>query len=202
MRTLYFQTDTTGRYLFREPVTHEEQPHLMRLAWVIAEDDRIVHEWCRLVQPRNGWIIDDDAVTAHGITPEAAQAEGAPLDYVMSRFIAALDGVGRACAYNSDFHVKVLQRSAYECGLNWQHLFNEHTVACAMRRATDIVKKPRMAPGGGYSWAKLAEAYGFFTDKDLPPLDMDATERGCALARCVYAIDQGILATQREVPHE
>jgi DNA polymerase III subunit alpha len=200
--TMYVQTDTTGAFLFRETVTHVDQPHLVRLAWVIADDAEITSAWCRLVKPRNDWTYEDDAVVANGITPEHALAHGMPLEYVMARFVGVLDGVERIVAFNADFHTKVLQRSVFECGLHWRPLFQNKTVACAMRRATDIVKKPRMAPGGGYSWPKLWEAYEYFTGEELPPLDLDPVERGLTLARCIYAIDRGIIDYNAGVSHE
>jgi hypothetical protein len=194
VRTLYCAVDTTGRFLFREPIIYTEQPHLARLAWVVADDDQVTSEWCKLIKPQNHWIYEDDAIVAHGITPERAYAEGIPLEQAMARFIGALDDVDRFCSFNVDFGRKVLERSAFECRLGWQHLFNGKTMACAMRRATDIVRIPRMAPGGGWNWPKLAAAYEFFSDgEELPSLEMNPIERGIALARCVCVIDRGII---------
>jgi len=202
MKTIYPHVETTGRYLFRETPEHPGQPHLARLAWVIADGDKIVSEWCNLIFPAPGYVYEPDAVAGHGITFDAAMKRGIPIASAMTQFVAALETVDRVCAFNMDFVEKVLDRSAFECGLNWDALFAQHTMACAMRRATDIVQKPRQAPGGGYSWPKFGEAYWFFANMELPPMDMDPVERGKALARCVYEIDQGILYTQRTTPHE
>jgi hypothetical protein len=203
VRTLYCAVDTTGRFLFREPIIYTEQPHLARLAWVVADDDKITSEWCKLIRPQNHWIYEDDAIVAHGIHPERAYAEGVPLEQAMARFVGWLEDVDRFCSFNVDFGRKVLERSALDCRMGWQHLFNGKTMACAMRRATDIVRKPRMEPGGGYLWPKFAEAYTFFSNgEELPPMDLDPIERGLALARCVYVIDRGIIDTQRGTPHE
>jgi hypothetical protein len=202
MKTITVQTDTTGAWNWRGTIIDREQPHLMRLAWIIDDDGDITQQWCRLIKPRPDWQIDADAIVANGILPEVALGRGVPMTHAMSEFVGALDGVHRVVAFNVEFHGKILQHAAFECGLNAQHLFNEHTLACAMRRATDIVCKPRMAPGGGYSWPKLWEAYEYFTGEELPPLDLDPVERGTTLARCVYQIDQGILAHQKGVSHE
>lgn len=201
-RTMSLQTDTTGAWNWRGSIADADQPHMVRLAWVIDEDGEIVQEWCKLIRPKTHWEFEPDAMIANGISREIAETIGVPLNYVMAGFVADLDTVDRVVAFNADFHTKVLQRSAIEVGLNGAHLFNEHPVACAMRRATDIVQKPRMQPGGGYSWPKLVEAYAFFGGDDLPSLDMDPIERGIAMARCVHVIDQGILDSQRSVSHE
>jgi hypothetical protein len=169
---------------------------------VIANEDEIIGEWCHLIRPLNNWIWDDDAVVFHGITPELAQAKGVPQAQAVGRLIGWMDDLDRVCGFNWDFVGKVLQHSAFECGLGWQHLFDGKTAACAMRRATDIVQKPRMEPGGGYSWPKFSEAYWFFAGEELPDIDMDPIDRGIALAKAVYAIDRGIIDTQKGVNHE
>lgn len=202
-KTLYVQTDTTGRYLFRQQPDDPNQPHLIRLAMLVANDDRLVSRWCGVVRPTTAdWRLEPDATIAHGVTPEYAQQHGLPLSYVVGRFMAALESVDRVCAFNADFHQKVLQRSAYECHIDWQTLFSDKQIACAMRNATDIVRKPRVAPGGGYSWPKLWEAYEFFTGEELPPVDIDPVERGATLVEAVYKIDEGIRSHQRSVAHE
>lgn len=203
-RTLFIHLETTGRYLFREPVTEPNQPHLARLALISAtDDDRPARTWCRLIKPEPGWRYEPGAITAHGITPEAAQRTGVALKSVMTAFVGELETVDRVVAFNSDFSRKVLERSAHECGLNWEYLFSETPVLCAMRLATDIVQIPRMEPGGGYNWPKFREAYCFFSgEDDLPPLDLSPERRGIALAECVQTIWQGIEMFNSGVSHE
>jgi hypothetical protein len=203
MKTLYAQTDTTGRFNFREPITYTEQPNMVRLACVIAEDAEIIGSWCVLIRPNNTWVVEDDAVVAHGVTLEDGLERGVPVEQAMARFVGWLDDVGRVCAFNVDFHRKVLERAAFQSRLGWAHLFDGKTMACAMRRATDIVRIPRMAPGGGLSWPKLRDAYEFFSDgEELPSPDLDPIERGIALARCVYLIDRGIIEYNAGVSHQ
>jgi hypothetical protein len=203
MKTLYLSVDTSGKFLFREPVGDPEQPHLVRLAWVVADDDQIIDEKSCLIAPRPDWDYEDDAVVAHGVLRETAVKAGVPLERAMAMLISRLDDVERVVGFNVDFVVKVLQRSALECGHDGTRLFDGKRVECAMRRATDIVRVPRMAPGGGWSWPKLKTAYEFFAlGEELPPLDTDPIIRGILLARCVYTIDRGIIEHLRSTPHE
>src|SRR5215472_1285737 len=136
---------------------------------------------CQPHMLRLGWVeTDNDQITGSGcwiVKPRP--------DWVLEP--------DTVVGFNFDHQQKVLQRSAAECGLAWQHLFNSHRPYCAMRNATDIVRKERMAPGGGFAWPKFGEAYWFFANEELPSLDMDPKERGIALARAVWAIYQGIL---------
>lgn len=200
MKTLYFQTDTTDRYQFRQPIEDDSQPHLVRLAWIVADDSfRALRSWSRLITPRPDWEYADDAVVGHGVTREAAEATGQRLESAMATFVAELERVDRVCAFNADFHRKVAEHAAFESGRDWVDMFANTPVSCAMRESTDIVRKPRMAPGGGYSWPKLKEAFEFFHGDDLPPLDMAPEQRGLALATCVLLIDRGIHDYQRQL---
>lgn len=157
--------------------------------------------WCRLIKPRPDWEYEPDAIVGHGITPEAAAESGIDLKLAMAHLVSALQRVDQMCAFNADFAKKVLERSAYECGLNHEILFAETPHFCAMRQSTDIVRIPRMAPGGGWVWPKFRSAFEFFHGDDLPPIDLDPEERGIALATCVRLIYQGIM-DYRGVHHD
>jgi len=193
MRTLVVDTALTGRYNYRELPDDPCQPHMLRLGWVETDNDQITGSGCWIVKPRPDWVLEPDAIVAHGIVPDYAEQHGDDLKVVMARFVSLLENADTVVGFNFDHQQKVLQRSAAECGLAWQHLFNSHRPYCAMRNATDIVRKERMAPGGGFAWPKFGEAYWFFANEELPSLDMDPKERGIALARAVWAIYQGIL---------
>lgn len=198
MRTLYFQTDTSDRYNFREPIVYNGQPHLVRLAWVTADEDfRPLRSWSRLIMPRAGWSFAPDAVVGHGVTPEAAMQRGVRLELAMATFRSALKEADQVAAFNYDFHRKVMEHAAYEVGGDWEYLFTDTPGICCMRESTDLVRKPRMAPGGGFSWPKLKESFAFFHGDDLPSMDMDPEERGLALATCVMLIHRGICDYQR-----
>jgi hypothetical protein len=66
---------------------------------------------------------------------------------------------------------------------------------CAMRKAANHVNKPRMAPGGGVLWPKLAEAYEHFTKQQMP-CSTHPVESGMINARAVHTVWDGILAAQ------
>lgn len=207
MKTLYCVADTTGRFNFRVPATDPAQPHLARLAWVEGTDGSgTMRPWCRLIRPDPDWTYEPDAIIANGIHPDVAADNGVELKHAMTAFVGELERVERVVAFNADFFRKVMERSADECGMQAEYLFSETPLLCAMRQATDIVRIPRMAPGGGFQWPKLKDAYTFFSgDDQLPSLDMDPEERGIALAVCVAMIWRGITDYQKAstgVPHD
>jgi len=205
-KTLYFQSDTSGKLLFHAPLESADQPHMLRLAWVVTDGADEYRQWGALIQPKNDWRFEPDAIVANGIDPEVARQRGHSLSFVMGRFLVALSTVERACAFNADFHRRVVMRSLFEMGnQDWANVFDGVELACAMREATDVVRKPSMKPGStstDYAWPKMWEAYDFFVGEDLPSLDLDPIERGVALARCVAQIDRGIQRSLRSMAHE
>jgi hypothetical protein len=201
MITMYICVDTTGRWNFRLSTVDPAQPHLARLAWIEIDSEHPTPYgwWCQLIQPRSDWGYEPDAIVAHGITPETATERGISLKRAMLSLVASLQRAQAVVMFNADFGAKVLERSAAECGVTLPDL----DVVCVMRSATDVVRKPRMAPGGGYAWPKLREAYQYFEpQRDLPSLDMDPILRGVGLCRCVRRIHQGIQEYERAISHE
>lgn len=191
--TLYVDTATTGRYHYREPDDAAIQPHLCRLSAVLVEDGDELLGYCNLIQPQPGWTSEVDAIVAHGIHPSDAAERGVPIGDAIDSFRRMKEAAGLLVAFNYDHHSRVLTRAGFDCGIELMlPLTQQDGVFCAMREATDVVRKPRYAPGGGYAWPKLAEAYAFFAGGDLV-LPLDSVDRGLMLARAVRTIHEGIL---------
>lgn len=190
--TLYVETATCGRWLYKSGNTTDAQPHLARLAFTLVRDGREELAWCRLIKPRNGWTYEADAVTNNGITRDAAEAEGIPIEAAMEHFSDAVEEAAEMVAFNMDFHARVIERSCKDARVAppvaWP------TQQCAMRACVDVVKLPRTDPGGGYRWPKHNQAHEFFTGAPLPSVFSDPVQRGFALVRGVRAIWEG---TQR-----
>jgi hypothetical protein len=194
MRRLYLQTDSTG--MFRHDLSQfdNRQPHLVRLAWGITEDGKPVkgNGGCLLIKPQPGWEYEEGAIAAHGVTRERAMEDGVPLKDAILRFLKALTGVDEIVAFNQDFHRKILRRAAQEADLDLDKMFDACRWVCAMRSATDIVRIPRMAPGGGWSFPKLGVAYQHFAGRPMRQPD-DPVARGIYMVHAVYVIHRGIL---------
>lgn len=190
--TLYIDTAVGGQWQYRAPNTDASQPHLIRLALLLVDDHDQSNEvaFCRLVCPEPTWEVTPRASEMNGIPRERAADDGFPLAEVMAYFERCAANANRIVAYNIDFHWRVLERSSAESGID---LPASAERVCAMRECTNVVKKPRNQPGGGFAWPKQAEAYQFFTGLELPPLNIDPVERGLALVRGVRAIHEGTL---------
>lgn len=60
---IFYDTETTGLPLWREPSEHPDQPHIVEIASMNA-----------LIRP-DGWTISPEAAAIHGISQERALAE-------------------------------------------------------------------------------------------------------------------------------
>ncbi len=67
---LFFDTETTGLPLFKEPATHPGQPDVIQLAAVLSTEDEIVDTLKYLINPSDinpGWKMNPFAEAAHCI---------------------------------------------------------------------------------------------------------------------------------------
>ena len=115
---------------------------------------------------------------------------------VVREFVAALAGADSVACFNADFHQRMMERAAIVSGV---HLEWPRRPTCLMREATPIVRKPRMAPGGGYSYPKLGEAYTYFTHREfITDYGADPVARGRYIVGCLQQIHQGILEARSD----
>jgi hypothetical protein len=190
--TLYFETATSARWRYREPDTDKAQPRMTRLSYLLAEDfGEELDSYSALVKPDADWPpFEETAIVSTGIDRKFCEAVGTPLHEIMARFEGALLHANVACAYNTEFHWRVV-RSSYGLLHDGMPMLKPAEVSdmCAMRYCTDVVRKPRMQPGGGYAWPTQREAYAYFAGSELPPAsDHDPIERGMILVRATRLI--------------
>lgn len=203
MRTLYVATDTTDKWNFGlHNDTHPSQPHMIRLAWLYdAGDGAEPHEpEAYVIKPGPDWTISPEAYSkAHGINLQTAKSVGSELLDVLERFELTLVDTDQIVGFPIDFQLKVLKRTYAEAGATWAH---ERKMFDAMRECKDIVRKQRMAPGGGNSpFVGFAEAYKFFTGQswDNPAL-ATAIGGGKLKVEALRLIHRGILAARGQRP--
>jgi len=190
---LIVAAETTGKWNFHEhDDTHPSQPHLVRLAAILEDDEaNVIDEMCDVVWPDLTWTFEEGAVRAHGIDRIAALAPGKGLVDVMQRAADMTTyGPTTIIGFGVDFQIKVLKRACAEAGITWTDL---PKFDCMME-ARDIVKQPRMASGGGYMQPSFPNAYRCIARVQLPDLlAMDPVAAGAAKVAAVRTIYHGIL---------
>ncbi|MAY41712.1 MULTISPECIES: 3'-5' exonuclease [unclassified Neptuniibacter] len=157
---LFYDTETTGLPVWKEPSDSEAQPHLVQLGAVLAnaETKEVISTLDVIIKPE-GWEIPEEVSAIHGITTEHAQAVGVP-EHLAFEMLIAMAGDAERVAYNKTFDQRIIRIAAKrysteEVQEKWAVKDDHH---CSMRMAQSII--------GGKN-PKLIDAYQHFTGKDL-----------------------------------
>lgn len=173
MLGLFYDTETTGLPLFKEPSEHPGQPHIVQLAACLVdlETRELLNSLDVIIRP-DGWVIPDDVAKIHGITTERAIDEGVPEATAIAAFMDMWAGCLRI-AHNEQFDARILRIALMRfeseaVADNWKAGQSE----CTAKLATPIVKCPpteKMIKAGfnKYKTASLGEAYRHFMGSDF-----------------------------------
>lgn len=190
---LFYDTETTGLPLFKEPSEHPSQPHIVQIGACLADlDTRRVHSSLDVIIRPDGWTIPDDVAAIHGITTEMAMAVGVPAVEAIGLFIALWSRASCRIAHNETFdarlvrialmrHFTPVDEGAPVLADHWK----TGAAKCTQRIATPIMKlppTPKMVAARmpGPKSANLREAYQHFMGKPLEDAHSAmADARGC-----------------------
>lgn len=170
---LYFDTETTGFPKRHLPLDHPEQPKLVQLAAILAEDDGAERaSVCAIIRP-NGWAIPAAASEIHGIDEALAVRSGIALISALHVFLDLAGHADRVVAHNVGFDVEVMQIAMESVG--WPSAataFGAKPRACTMSLATAVVNLPPTAKmvAAGFNRPKppkLEECVRHFFDEAL-----------------------------------
>jgi len=171
---IFYDTETTGLPLWREPSEHPDQPHLVQLAahLVDMENRQVIQSMDLIVRP-DGWEIPPEVSAIHGITTEHAQAVGIREDTVLDLFTDLHDKCGVRIAHNESFDARIIRIGMKRCfDDEVAEKYKAGTSECTCIMATPIVKCPptermRAKNMSGYKKANLQEAYKHFFGEEF-----------------------------------
>ena len=170
---LYFDTETTGFPKRNLPLDHAEQPKLVQLAAILADDDGTERaSFCAIIRP-NGWSIPAAASEIHGVDDALAARCGIALHSALHVFLDLAGHAERIVAHNVGFDVEIMQIAMEQIG--WPSAATEFGAkprACTMNLATAIVNLPPTAKmlAAGFKKPKppkLEECVRHFFDEAL-----------------------------------
>lgn len=168
MKFLLFDTETTGLPKSREPAIKaaDNWPHLVSIAWMVVENDKILKSEYHIVRPL--WDIPADSVKIHGISKEKALAEGSPLSEVMMKFLEEEHDMMIAHNMNFDYNV-LINAIMWDLKLVVPPDFKPRF--CTMEAMRNIMCLP-FANGRGYKPPKLSELYEYVTNRPVQKLQL------------------------------
>ena len=169
----FYDTETTGLPLFKEPSEHPGQPHIVQIgACLVDLDTRKTLATLDVICRPEGWTIPDDVAEIHGITTEHAADVGVPESLAVEMLLEMV-GKRLRIGHNEQFdarivriammrHFEAAQADEWKGGKS----------ACTQLLATPILKlppTPKMLKVGfnRFKSANLREAYQHFNGKEL-----------------------------------
>lgn len=185
-RILFFDTETTGKILFREPFTHPAQPRMIQLAAMLTDETGSPMSYLAVLIKPDGWNIPAEATAIHGITDETCEQFGMSIQCAMDAFRCLAASADRIVAHNIDFD-KVVVRSENHRGGGDAKWLDESALYCTMKAATPVCKIPGRY--GDFKWPSLAETYAHFFDKPLEKAH-DAMADLIACKDCYFALEK------------
>lgn len=175
MPFLFFDTETTGLPLWREPSDDPRQPYIIQLAAILQDDDgQVIKTLDALIKPE-GWEIPEQITSITKITMDMVQDAGRPLAEVLSEFVEMANGAD-IVAHNAQFDMRMLRIALMRLGGHDAFLSalkeKQIPIHCTADMATPIVNLPpttKMKAAGFKKpkRCKLEEAVRFFFDEPL-----------------------------------
>lgn len=166
---LFYDTETNGYQNQRLVWNHPDQPHLVQLGVILADD--LGHEVAsaELIVKPDDFSISNETAKVHGITFDIAKECGVPLATVMSVFVQLRANAAEIVAFNQAFDNFIIQASIHRTGRTPSHPGPEKKTCC-MKLATEAMKIPptaKMKKAGFdlYKAPDLQEAYTHFMGK-------------------------------------
>lgn len=169
---LFYDTETTGLPLWREPSEHPDQPHIVQLAALLCLDGVEIASLNAIVRP-DGWTIPAETTAIHGISQERALVEGISEHQALAIFMCMVQFAERRVAHNESFDARIIRIALHRYRFSQAEEWEAGPPAyCTMRASQDLCKLAPTAAmaASGRLWnkpPKLGEAYQHFFGEDL-----------------------------------
>ena len=168
MKDLFFDTETTGKWNFRNDYYGAGQPGLVQLAARLFDTRKLVAEINLIVIPldvqKNRIIMENEVMhgnggdfSGHGITNEMVDAFGVPYQVALGLFNNLLKRADRVRAFNAEFDLHVMG-CAYSRIAAPQDVLKSIPAVCDMLSAAEPVGEPGRF-GDKFGWPSLMRAY-------------------------------------------
>lgn len=197
MRTLVFDTETTGKADFKADPAAMHQPYLVQLAAQLYVGRELVQEVNVICLPEQaeGMIVQipAEATGIHGISNDTTALVGLPYKLVLPLFNNLLKRTDRVVAHNLQFDVRVMSGAYKRNGYPQDDLQRPERI-CTMLQSEGVLKIPSKFKPGGYKWPTLDEAFRHLVNKEGFEGAHDASNDCTACVKVLWALeDAGII---------
>jgi DNA polymerase-3 subunit epsilon len=141
---LFFDSETTGLPLFKEPSEDPRQPHIVQLGALLVDvDTRKVLSSLDLISRPEGWTIPDEVVAVHGITTEKATAVGVDESLAVELMLDMHSRAKFRVAHNEGFDARIVRIALMRFfGQKEADAWKEAPAQCTAEQATPIMAPP------------------------------------------------------------
>ena len=187
MKSLFFDTETSGLALYKESYKHPDQPWIVQLAMILADESRIYHKLNILIYHEQR-EIEPKAQEIHGISVEDCELglrELLAAKLIESIATEAEQIVCHNVSFDKKLVLALLHRNGFDLFCDWLDKIPSY---CTMQKSTDYCKLPPKR-FGNYKWPKLEELYKVLFDQDLQ-ICHDALGDVEATMKCYYKLKE------------
>ena len=189
MRTLIFDTETTGMWNFKADLADPDQPRPVQISALLYADSIEVAGINLLINCQVP--SHPKALEVHRKTPELLRTCGLEELTALAIFNNFARRADRIVAHNIEFDKRIVQGMALRNNLTHNAL-ESTPLFCTMKTSTDVLRIPGRF--GGFKWPKLIEAYKELVDPAGFADAHDALADTRACAAILFALeDQGIM---------
>ena len=171
MVTLFFDTETTGKWDFKAKKKYKDdnQPKLVQIAAILLDDNLVELSSVNLIVHPTKWIIPEEAANIHGISQEKALKFGVSLSTVIDTFLQMVEVSDKVVAHNSEYDVNIIRHACHTLGEEDSDPFAGKQVWCTMKAAVPVVKVLHANPrhDKDYKYPKLEECVRYFFDREI-----------------------------------
>lgn len=110
MNILFFDFETTGLPVWKEPSGSANQPHIVEAYAELVDSDtgNVLDSFYAISKP-DGWVIPEETIAIHGITNERAMAEGTPEAEIAKTMLDMKKSAGLRVGHNVTFDDRIMR---------------------------------------------------------------------------------------------
>lgn len=190
---IFFDVETNGLPLWKEPSEHPDQPRIVSLAAMLHDENRKSVRCINTLIKPDGWVIGEDTIKIHGITNECALAEGRPIIDVLKEFLSMLDEAQVIVGHNVSFDLRMIRIETKRLGID----VPERETYCTMKKSTELcdIRPTEAMLYAGFvrpKNPKLTEAYQILFGKELDGAHSAMVDMEACAEIYYHLQDQGI----------
>ncbi len=175
MKSLIYDTETTGLPDWAKPSEDPAQPRITQISAELVDDDtrEVYASFHALIKP-DGWTIPAELEQLTGITNAKAEAHGVPMSMALPVFMSLWSRATHRVAHNESFDMRMIRIELMRHADLAQHAdtWKKSPAFCTCEQSKHVLKlppTPKMVAKGMTTPKppNLGEAYFFFTGTQL-----------------------------------